>query len=97
MKVVKVQYKQTIIDIAVQELGDASRAIEIAVLNNLNLTDDLVSGTTLILPVPDLDKRWLVNLFKDKANHPASCVTADEEVKLEGIGYWYIEYDFVVQ
>jgi hypothetical protein len=97
MKTVKVQAGQTLIDIAIQELGDGSRVAEIAVLNDLNITEDLLGGTILKMPDADISKRSLVNLFRDKSNAPASWITADEEVRLEGIGYWYIDNDFVVK
>jgi hypothetical protein len=94
----KVLSGQTIIDMAVQELGDASRAFELAVLNGLSLTDDLSVGQVLSIPDAAKEQRSTVQMFKDKANAPAS---ADKEGlmigKEDGIEFWAIEKDFEVQ
>jgi hypothetical protein len=98
MKVVKVLYGQTISDIAVQELGDAERSMELAALNGMSVTDDLSATSTLLVPDYDTTKRNIVQLFSDQANAPASAdVSGDNTALLEGIGYWYLENDFVVQ
>lgn len=98
MTTVKILDGQTIADIAVQELGDAERSTELANLNNMAVTDDLVSGSLLLVPDPESDKTNIVQLFSDPANAPASADSAGGLVApLEGIGYWYLENDFVVQ
>jgi hypothetical protein len=100
MKEVKILDRQTFIDVAAQELGDPSRALEIADLNERNVTDELEAGEVIIVPDYDLDKRSLVNLFSDDANKPASAWTTQEKEDAgegEGIGFWIIENDFVVQ
>src|SRR5665213_883962 len=98
MKVVKILLGQTISDIAVQELGAAERSMEVADLNGLSLSDDLTSINTLLVPDYDTSKVNIVNLFSDPANAPASNdVSGNTAAELEGIGYWYLENDFVVQ
>lgn len=97
-KVVKILDGQTMIDIAMQELGDASFAVDIAVLNDKKITDDLVSGSEITVPDFDKSYRSLINLFADDANKPASGLTAEEQAEREGgIGFWFLENDFVVQ
>jgi hypothetical protein len=95
-KRVKILDGQTLIDIAIQELGDVSRVFEISELNDVSLTAALVPGSYLVLPVADNKKRFMVQLFSDPANKPASACT-DEDSELEGIDYWALEEDFVVQ
>lgn len=97
MKVVTVLYGQTLIDIAIQELGDAARVFEIAELNDISLTDDLEAGSTLLVPDWEKSKRSIVQLFTDPANAPASADTDSLSNKNEGIDYWVLENDFVVQ
>ena len=46
----KVSQGQSLIDIAIQECGSAEAAIQIAVENGLSVTDDLATGTILIVP-----------------------------------------------
>jgi hypothetical protein len=87
---------QTLIDIAMQFLGDASRAFEIADLNGLSITDNLTPGQTLIIPEPAIDKIKIVAAFAGL--QPASM--DDENVLdevFDGIDYWAIEEDFIVQ
>lgn len=96
MKSVRVLATQTLLDIAMQELGDYSRAMELAVLNGLKITDTLTAGTTLQVPEYDKVNRHLVNLFSDDSNKPGTGFTEIENAVLQGIGYWRIENNFRV-
>lgn len=98
MKAVKVLYAQTVIDIAIQELGDAQRSFEIAKLNGISISDDLVAGGSILVPDFEADKKNLVQLFSDDANKPASADADIEDLIFpSGINFWAIELDFVVQ
>jgi hypothetical protein len=89
---------QTLIDIAVQELGDASRAFEVARLNAMSVTDDLEVGAVVLIPDVDIDKRSLVQMFTSKFLAPASeDITGDIISKDSGIDYDSIEIDLIVQ
>jgi hypothetical protein len=91
-------FGQTLLDIASQELGDASRAFEIAVMNNMSLTDDLVSGETLLTPDADTKVRGIIQLFSDSSKAPASADVAGEmKSKSEGVEFWKLENDFIIQ
>lgn len=96
MKAVKILFNQTLLDIAVQELGDYARAVELAVLNGLKVTDMPVVGSFVQVPDYDRDKSYLVTLFKDDANKPATGDTGIDTELLQGIGYWRIEQNFRV-
>jgi hypothetical protein len=88
---------QTLADIAVQYLGDAERLMEVAVLNELSPTANVQAGSNLKVPTPSKEKKRLVQLFKNKANAPATKKKqAPGTVLLEGIGYWFVEVDFKV-
>ena len=50
MKTVTVIAHQSLLDIAVQEYGNAEAAFEIAVANNLDATDKLEPGMSLLIP-----------------------------------------------
>lgn len=89
---------QTLIDIAVQELGDASRVFELAVLNELGITDELAIGSVLVIPEAAIDKRSLVQMFNERFLAPASAdVTGDVISRDSGIDYDAIEIDFMIQ
>lgn len=50
MRSINVEQGQTLYDIAIQYCGDQSAAIAIALLNNIDLTATLATGTALQIP-----------------------------------------------
>lgn len=89
---------QTLVDIAVQELGDASRVFELAVLNAISITDELEVGSVMFIPDADIGKRNLIYMFKSRFLAPASAdITGDVISKDSGIDYDAIEIDLIVQ
>ena len=73
----KVKDNQTIFDFATQNCGDPSSAYELAVLNGINITDDIV-GLDLILP--DVVNSDIVNYFNNKNITPATLLTLQAQV-----------------
>ncbi|WP_299460791.1 hypothetical protein [uncultured Microscilla sp.] len=63
---IKVQDRQTLLDVAVQYLGDATGAIELAVLNNLALTEALSPGQVIQVDTDYIINPKVVNYLKDK-------------------------------
>ena len=91
MTKVTVSYGQTWFDIAIQELGDIERTIELAQLNGRSITDVLEAGEELNVPDFDSDQKDIVQLFTNNANKPASgesLLAADPETGNEGIEFW---------
>lgn len=94
-KMAVVDHNQSLFDFALQYCGDVSQVFEIAILNNLSITEDLVPGTLIKLPVAT--NPGLVKFFLDKNIVPASGMSkADNEHHLTGIDYWAIGIDFIV-
>lgn len=89
---VKVAPGQTLADIAIQHCGSLSAWPDLARLNGLGLTEDIEAGQMLMLPAA-YDKRT-VAFFKSGGFVPAVGVVV---VTGEGIGYWFIESDLIVQ
>ncbi len=96
MEIIKISEGQTLIDIAIQYLGDASRYVEIIELNNLTITEDIHAGDELIIPTVTNEKTAIVSLFRKKNIKPASAIT-DIISENEGVDYWHIEENFIVQ
>jgi|SRR4051812_9186621 hypothetical protein len=106
MNKVTVSYGQTWLDIAMQELGDIERTMELVQLNNRALSNELEAGEVLLVPGFDSKKRSIIQLFRNAANKPASAYTPvaaeqpdqpDQPDPIdEGIGRWAIENDFVL-
>jgi hypothetical protein len=92
---VLVKDRETSLDIAVINSGSVEGIFELALLNNISLTKDLVSGEELI-PCNILDDDAKNELISRGAR-PASSVDISEGEILEGIGYWRLQVDFIVQ
>ncbi|MFC0344059.1 hypothetical protein [Epilithonimonas hispanica] len=94
-----VLHNQSLLDFAIQHTGSAQNAFEIAMANNMSLTDQLTAGAELTVPgtvAMDLD---IKNYYSSKAIQPATDVTvsSDDEQEQEGISIWGINNDFIVQ
>lgn len=97
MQTILINEGQTLKDIATQYLGNAERVGEIALLNDINITDDLVIGAELLIPDVELDKASTINHFKKNNIVPASSIDVAVGEEEEGINYWAIEEDFIIQ
>lgn len=91
---VEVLSGQTLIDIAMQELGDASRLFELAQLNGLLPTDDVIAGSVLIVPAYETNRQNIVRQLQ--INKPSTGSTIVEQALLEGVDYWAVGIDFIV-
>lgn len=92
---IKASNRQTIVDLAAQELGSVEAAFLLAVKNDLSLSDVLAPGQ--VLNLSDVQDQTLVNYLKQKNIKPATGLSDDEtQVINEGIGYWAIGVDFIV-
>jgi len=94
MTTVTVRDGQTLFDIAIQSLGIVDRVFDVAQLNGLGITDDLVSGQILFLPAVAFEDTDTVEYFT-KPWYPMSG-DADSDVILGGIGYMQIGTNFKV-
>lgn len=95
-----VLHNQSLLDFAIQHTGNAQNAFEIAMANGISISDDISSGSNLIIPdsvVMDVDIR---NYYQSKAIQPATALTTiiddNTEPSPEGIGYWIIGDDNIV-
>ena len=93
----KVLQGQTIFDVALIYFGDISKFWQIAQANNLNITDELQSGTIIQIPnlTIDSDSKKIANYFQTRNALLPIATNAQLSVS-EGIENWAIEYDFVI-
>lgn len=99
MKVYKVYENQTWFDVANHLYGDTSKAIDLANLNNQNVTDDLKAGQ-VILYHSEIEKNKLV--IQSMAQNNSIPATAINELIINipvdyGIGEMVIESTFIVR
>ncbi len=90
MNKVVIQVGQTLLDAAIQHLGNESGVATLAALNSLDMTADVSPGTELELP--DVVDKRAVKVLKDEGIIPAT----NYDESLEGIGSWGVETDFIV-
>ncbi len=67
-----VEEKQTLLDIAIQYLGDATGAIALAKLNNLAITGELSPGQRLSVDARQVINTKVVTYLKEKNNVPVT-------------------------
>ena len=92
----KVLQGQSIFDIAVQELGSAEGAFDIALLNGQSVTDALEEGQEMKLTA--LVNKPIAAYYANKSLTPATSLTETQqnEALAEGIDFWAVETEFII-
>lgn len=97
MKNIKVHNRQSILDVAIQNMGSVESCFEMALQNEFSLTEDLTAGKE-ILAAPSVNN--ITTSYIDEKIVPATGITnieiKEQYSKGEGIEFWGIEYDFIV-
>lgn len=90
--------KQNLLDIALQASGTIESVFEIALQNNISITDEISPGTTLHIPDNLVKNKDVLNYYTQQSILPATGSNAENlgvEI-LEGIDYWAIGDTFRV-
>jgi len=98
MQTITVREGQCFLDLAMQHAGDASAAVQMAFANLLPVTQIFTAGT--LLQKPAVVDENIVTVFKTEKAIPASSTGAfygGGGGSGEGIGWWIIGNDFIVQ
>ncbi|MBD3748502.1 MAG: hypothetical protein IE931_03305 [Sphingobacteriales bacterium] len=88
--------KQNLWDMALVGSGSISAVFDYAQLNRMSVTDDIFGQEIKAGEVLDFD---VYNFYKFQTIRPASGGTTNKDfipVKPEGVDYWAILYDFIV-
>ena len=92
--------RQSIFDIAIQEFGGIEAVLDMAELNDLSITDDLITGDELNLFGINITDKVLQEYYSVNKLLPATSITTEELCVItgngDGIEYWCIEYDFII-
>lgn len=94
MQSITVGNRQTLLDLAMQHAGNAEAAFAMCVQQDVPITNEYAAGT--ILPAPEIENEDVITLYRTEKAKPAS-ILQNAENDLEGINYWIIEDDFIVQ
>ncbi len=95
---VRVSERQNLLDVAIQESGSILAAFDLAVANDISVTDDLTAGQ--VLQTVDIYNADVFNYYTQKNLKPAtgfSSFGTPGETEEEGISIWAINIDFIVQ
>lgn len=99
MQTIEVQNRQCFIDLAMQHMGNAEAGLQLALSNGRSITELLTAGT--LFPTPPVIEPNVVELFRTQKAVPASVLPYgsphSDEPPGEGIGFWYLENDFIIQ
>ena len=90
---------QSLFDIAIQAAGTPEAAFELAMGNGLSITDELPAGSPLNPPQGGLRANAVAAYYTQRNLHPATGISETEVAEAfggEGIEFWYVEYDFIV-
>ena len=80
-------------DIAVRESGDITSVIEMAVDNNISITENLIVGTELMKT--EAINRRVMNYYDINEIHPATAMEREPGTP-GGIGYMAVGITFIV-
>ena len=98
---IKVKDRQSLFDIAIQYLGSIEGVWTLAERNNISITDELEDGTILKYDSADIIDTKVADHYERERLSPATDISEQEINTLlyggEGIGYWRVEKNFVVQ
>lgn len=95
MSEVVVKQRQSLLDVAIQYLGGIENVFALASENGISITDDLEAGSILLLP--NITNKKIVSAYYVNGYIPATGITEEDNVLAEeGIEFWAIEYDFVI-
>jgi len=92
-----VDVNQCLFDIAIQYQGDFTAIVDLALLNGLAITDDIAPGLVLAKQAIPANTN-VADYFRSKSLVPATAFTDANQAETNpgGIGYWYIQQDFII-
>lgn len=93
---ISIKADQTLIDIAIQEGGSVEALFDVAGRNGLSITDDLLAGGVYLKPALVVNESVVQKM---SGIYPASgqkISETDLPINPEGIDYWVIENNFIV-
>lgn len=97
---ITVLHNQSLFDIAIQHTGIVENAFAIAKANDISITTFLPSGSKISISSEIEKNQDVINYYAARKIQPATGTTEGTEngnEESEGISYWIINQNFVVQ
>ena len=82
MQIIRIKEGQTLLDIAARFCGDASLAIDIAMINGIDV-EDVVIGMGINVPDYIINKKSVIDYLAKRNDLPASGLTAAQAAMYE--------------
>jgi len=70
---------QSLFDIAIQECGTVSAVMDIAMANNVSITQELIPGQSIKIPITDKLNKDVINYFKGKRQSIATASAPSDD------------------
>lgn len=83
---------QSLVDVAIQWSGSAQAVFDLAVLNNVSITDQLSAGDMLLKALPHNQR--IADYYKTKGLTPSTDIVFSKQP--EGMEHWALEIDFKI-
>ncbi|KMQ69949.1 hypothetical protein ACM39_02605 [Chryseobacterium sp. FH2] len=94
----KVYEQQIWEDISIYLYGKADYAMDLAILNNMSVTEDIAPGKMIKIFTDKELNRLVLYSLQSNNSVPATAVDLSMiEAEPEGIGYWIIKKNFIVK
>lgn len=90
----RIKKRQSLLDVAMQQMGNVESAFEIAALNNFDITDN-VEGCEVTLPNSVADSN-VVDYYAHNDLAPATELRSGATQPAAGIGAMAVGYNFIV-
>lgn len=90
----KVLNRQSLLDIALQETGRVEEVINIALINDLRISDDIDEGIEILMP--SVKDNVVYKYYKVNNICPATSILAGSKIVTGGIGFMGVEMDLIV-
>lgn len=89
---------QSLLDIAIQHTGNIKTLFDLALQNNLSITQELKPSTVLVIGTNNAGKE-IADYLRRTNEQPATGLskTQIENLEPQGIGYMTIGFDFIIQ
>lgn len=71
---------QSLLDISIQEYGNLEGLYDLALTNNISVTDALMPGNVLDIPNIETKTPDIKRYYKNKDLHPATAITANKKI-----------------
>lgn len=102
MAKIPIKHKQSVLDLSVQAFGSMDAFMDMAVENDISITENLTPGDELSLPEFSEKKTDIIAFYNKNQIKPSTALLDDSIVTFlealnNGIGYWVVENNFVVQ